>query len=119
MKSPCSSTAIALEGLNVEPDTADTVLCRARLLVDRRALDLEATAPGPIGAMSEMLYGLGAGVEIVSLYHQPDGADVAAYVQCERNGRRCWSYGRARTGAEATVRALIAGANELTGRLAA
>ncbi len=105
--------AIALHELQVAPADADTVVCRARLTVGRRALDLETRAPGTIGAMSEILYGLGAGVEIVSLYQQPDGAHVAAYLLCERDGRRCWSYGRAATGDEATVRALISAANQL------
>lgn len=104
---------ITLRELLVEPGGADTVVCRARLTVGRRAMDLETSAPGTIGAMSEMLHGLGAGVEIVSLYQQPDGAHVAAYLLCERAGRRCWSYGRAATGDEATVRALIAAANQL------
>ena len=108
---------IALQGLQVQPHTDDTVRCRASLTVDKCALDLESTGPGTIGAMSEMLYGLGVGVEIVSLYHQQDGDQTAAYLQCTRNGERCWAYGRAASGEEATVRALIAAANQLTGRL--
>lgn len=111
--------AISLQQLHIEPEPGDAIRCRATLTVDQRPIDLETSAFGTIGAMSEMLYGIGAGVEIVSLYHQPDGAQVAAYLLCRRDGEQCWSYGRAATGDEATVRALIAAANQLTGRCAA
>lgn len=104
---------ITLERLASQPGPGDVVRCQATLTVDARPLQLEAEAFGTIGAMSEMLYGLGAGVEIISLYHQKDGAQVAAYLQCERDGQRCWAYGRAATGDEATVRALISAANQL------
>ncbi|WP_024332950.1 hypothetical protein [Gordonia hirsuta] len=104
---------IALQQLRTEPGPGDSVHCRATLTVGQQPLHLEASAFGAIGAMSEMLYGLGAGVEIVSLYHQRDGRQVAAYLRCERDGRQCWAYGLADTGDEATVRALISAANQL------
>lgn len=104
---------IALQQLDTRPGPGDTVCCAATLTVDSRPHHLEAEAFGTIGAMSEMLYGLGAGVEIVSLYHQNDGTQIAAYLQCERDSKRCWAYGRAATGDEATVRALISAANQL------
>ncbi|GAA4755453.1 hypothetical protein MUG78_07450 [Gordonia alkaliphila] len=113
------SGSITLQHLQIHTEVGDTVRCRATLIVDQRELHLETSAHGTIGAMSEMLYGLGLGVEIVGLYHQNDGAEVTAYLQCLRDGERCWSYGRAATGDEATVHALIAAANQLTGRLQA
>ncbi|AVL99402.1 hypothetical protein C6V83_03005 [Gordonia iterans] len=107
---------ISLRRMQIEPETGDTVRCRVDMIVDEQAVGLETSAPGAIGAMSELLHGLGAGVEIVSLYHQQDGAHIAAYLLCERDGRRCWAYGRAGTGDEATARALVSAANQLTGR---
>ncbi|AUH67210.1 MULTISPECIES: hypothetical protein [Gordonia] len=104
---------IALEAITIEPGRGDTVTCRARINLGRRCHDVSATAVGAIGAMTEVLYALGAGVEIVSLYqHQEDGETVT-YLLCERDLHRSWSYGRGRTGDEATINALIAGANQL------
>lgn len=111
--------AITLRHLQIHDEMGDTVRCLATLTVDHRDLHLETSAHGTIGAVSEMLYGLGFGVEIVGLYHQTDGAEVTAYLQCTRDGEQCWSYGRAANGDEATVHALIAAANQLTGRLPA
>lgn len=111
--------AIALRRLHVEPEAGDSVLCRVSLTVDHQPMDLEVSALGTIGAISELLYGLDAGVEIVALYQQHHDGQVAAYLQCARDGQRCWSYGRADGGDEATARALISAANQLTGRRAA
>lgn len=105
--------AIALQQLRLEPDTGDTVRCYADLLVDDQALHLESTASGAIGALSELLHGLDAGVEIVTFYQQHDGERIAVYLLCARKGERCWAYGRATTGDEAVARALISAANQL------
>lgn len=106
---------IALQTMSIEPDRADTVTCRARLTLGRRSHDVTATATGTIGAMTEILYALGAGVEIVSLYQEQDGDETVTYLLCERDSRQIRSYGRGRNGDEATVNALIAGANQLAG----
>ncbi|MFT4086008.1 MAG: hypothetical protein QM658_02460 [Gordonia sp. (in: high G+C Gram-positive bacteria)] len=109
--------ALTLRRFEVEPDLGDMVTCRALLSShhDDREIDRAATAYGPIGAMSEILYGLNAGVEIVSFYTQPDGDQVAAYLQCTRDSARCWAFGRGRTSAEAAARALISASNQLAG----
>lgn len=109
----CPDGAIALHELEVEPDAGYSVRCRARLALRGRTEYREASAHGAISAMSEILYGLNAGVEIVSLHHQHDGAGTAAYLLCERDGRQCWAYGRGTDGDEATIAALVAGANQL------
>ncbi|MGB3698477.1 MAG: hypothetical protein WBA05_13680 [Gordonia sp. (in: high G+C Gram-positive bacteria)] len=105
---------ITLQTLSMELDRADTVTCRARITRGRRSHDLAATATGPIGAMTEILYALGVGVEIVSLSQERDGDETVVYLLCERDARRVRSYGRGRTGDEAAVNALIAGANRFT-----
>ena len=105
--------AIALHDLQITDDGDDSVRCRARLRIHSRTETREASAHGTIRAMTEILHDLGAGVEIVSLYHQQDGDQIAAYLLCERDGERCWAYGRAPRGDDATIAALIAGANQL------
>ncbi|EGD53791.1 hypothetical protein [Gordonia neofelifaecis] len=104
---------IALEAMSIEPDRGDTVTCRARINLGKRTHDVSATAVGSIGAMTEMLYALGAGVEIAALCQHQDDGEVVTYLLCLRDTRQCWSYGRGRTGDEATINALIAGANQL------
>lgn len=104
---------IALHAMSVEPDRGDTVRCRARISLGKRSHDVSVTAIGTISAMSEILYGLGAGVEIVSLSQEQIGDETVTYLRCERDAQQCWSYGRGRTGDEAAVNALIAGANQL------
>lgn len=102
-----------LHQLSVEAGADDLVTCRAMISDAGHELDLQARATGPIGAMTEILYDLNAGVEIVSLHQQREGDGIATYLLCERDGRRCWAFGRATTGDEATARALVAGANQL------
>lgn len=105
---------ISLQTLSVEPTRGDTVTCRARITLGTRSHEVSATAVGTIGAMVEMLYTLGAGVEIVSLSQDRVGDEVVTYLRCERDERQCVSYGRGTTGDEAVVNALIAGANQLS-----
>lgn len=114
----CPHGAIALRDFTVEPTRGDTVTCHARITSGTREQTLTATAVGAIGAMTEMLYGMGAGVEIVSLSQHVEGDDTIVYLLCERNGRQSWSYGRGRASDEAAVNALIAGANQLAETLA-
>lgn len=104
---------ITLQNLSVEPARADTVIARARLTLGRRAHEITATASGTIAAMTEILYALGAGVEIVTFSQQRDGDETVTYLLCERDSRQRWSCGRGRDGDEAAVNALIAGANQL------
>ncbi|WP_353107700.1 hypothetical protein [Gordonia sp. (in: high G+C Gram-positive bacteria)] len=106
--------AISLDDLRIEPSAADMVRCTANVTVAARTVSLEATAAGTIGAMTSMLYDIGAGVEIMSFYQQTEGAEIITYLLCDRDGDRCWSYGRGRTGDESAVNALISGANQLT-----
>ncbi|MGB3303371.1 hypothetical protein [Gordonia sp. (in: high G+C Gram-positive bacteria)] len=104
---------ITLQTLSIEPARADTVVARAHITLGRDAHDISATATGTIAAMTEILYALGAGIEIVRLSQQRDGDETVTYLLCERDSRQGWSSGRGRDGDEATVNALIAGANQL------
>lgn len=105
--------AISLDDLRIEPGASDMVRCTADIRVAARTISLEATATGTIGAMTSMLYDIGAGVEIMSFYQQTEGEQVITYLLCDRDGDRCWSYGRGSTGDESAVNALISGANQL------
>lgn len=75
--------------------------------------DTYAPTTGPISALTDMLYRLGAGVEIVSFHRYDFTGGVATFLLCERDDRRTWSMGNGRTGQESALTALIAGANRL------
>ena len=105
--------SIALQAFSMEPARADAVHCTARVRIASRTVRLEATASGAIGAMTSMLYDLGAGVEIISFSQQVDDDEVTTYLLCEADGRRGWSYGIGGTADESAVAALISGANQL------
>lgn len=106
--------SIRLGAFSVAPARGDLVECQATLAVADEIMSLHATASGPIGAMTSMLYEIGAPVAIVAL-HQRLAVDgqTTTYLLCEDDNRQCWAYGTGDTGDMANVNALIAGANRL------
>ena len=104
---------IRLGAWSMTPAPSDMVECRATVAYADRIMSLSATATGPIGAMTSMLYDMGAGVSIVTLHQRQTEAGYAAFLLCERDNRQCWAYGDGSTGDEANVNALVAGANQL------
>jgi hypothetical protein len=91
----------------------DLLLCRATIATRDTICSLTTTASGPIGALTDMLYRLGAGVEIVSLHQYDLPGTVATFLLCARDGRRTWSMGEGQTGEDSALSALIAAANRL------
>ncbi|MGK9273386.1 2-isopropylmalate synthase [Williamsia muralis] len=91
----------------------DLLHCRATIATGDVIRSLSATATGPISALTDMLYRLGAGVEIVSLHQYDFAGGVATFLLCERDDRRTWAMGNGRTGQESALSALIAAANRL------
>ncbi|MFD3593491.1 2-keto-3-deoxygluconate kinase [Nocardia sp. NPDC058640] len=69
----------------------------------------------PVAAMTSALYDEGYPLEILHFHQRPTADGTATFVQCEVNGRRRWAVATAATGAESTVRAMIAGVNLLAG----
>jgi hypothetical protein len=91
----------------------DLLDCRATIATPDTIRSLSATATGPIAALTDMLYRLGAGVEIVSLHQYDFAGGVATFLLCERDDRRTWSMGSGETGQDSALGALIAAANRL------
>ncbi|MBF6330018.1 alpha-isopropylmalate synthase regulatory domain-containing protein [Nocardia transvalensis] len=70
-------------------------------------------AGSPVAALTSALYEEGYSVEILQFHQRRTPAGTATFVQCESNGRRGWGAAIANDGAESTVRAMIAGINQL------
>ncbi|NDZ97631.1 hypothetical protein G3I13_21405 [Streptomyces sp. SID6673] len=105
--------AIRLGSLRIETGRDDMVTCHATIAFADRIMSLQASAVGPIGAMTSMLHDIGAPIQIVSLHQREVSGTVTTFLLCESDDRQCWAYGDGNTGDEANVNALIAGANRL------
>ena len=93
--------------------TAGTTDYVATLAVADRIDTARATAPGPIGALTSMLYDAGYGLEILA-FHQRETVDgTATFVHCEQGGRRQWSVALGPDAADSARRAIVAAANML------
>ncbi|MFI5782216.1 alpha-isopropylmalate synthase regulatory domain-containing protein [Nocardia sp. NPDC051570] len=69
----------------------------------------------PVAALTSALYDEGYPVEILQFHQRRTASGTATFVQCESNGRRGWGAALADDGPESTVRAMIAGINQLGG----
>ncbi|WP_066910052.1 alpha-isopropylmalate synthase regulatory domain-containing protein [Millisia brevis] len=74
-----------------------------------------ARAYGPVEAMTESLHKAGLPIEIGEFHQQLTEAGWASYITCRYHDRTVWAAGVGRDGTEATLRAMIAGANRLHG----
>lgn len=72
-------------------------------------------AYGPVEAMTESLHRAGLPIEIGEFHHQKTEVGYTAYLTCRHHDRTVWAAGAGRDGVEATLRAMIAGANRLHG----
>ncbi|AZG47503.1 hypothetical protein [Gordonia insulae] len=104
---------IRLGAWSVEAGREDMVTCRATIADADRIVSLQASASGPIGAMTSMLHDIGAPVQIVRLHQRSVDGVITTFLLCERDDRQCWAYGSGDSADEANVNALIAGANRL------
>ncbi len=105
--------AIRLGTWSTRWDREYLVTCQATIAHADKIMSLQATAAGPIGAMTSMLHDIGAPVQIAGLHQREVAGTVITFLLCEHDDRRCWAYGTGQTADEANVRALIAGANRL------
>ncbi|MDL9946283.1 hypothetical protein QSJ19_11875 [Gordonia sp. ABSL11-1] len=105
--------AIRLGSWSMETAREDLVTCRATIAFSDTIMSVQATASGPIGAMTSILHDIGAPVQIVRLHQREVDGTVTTFLLCENDGRQCWAYGDGATGDEASLNALIAGANRL------
>ncbi len=72
-----------------------------------------ALACGPVAAMTEMLHDLGFGLEIHSFHRHDLGDTHVTFLHCGSGEQRTWVMGMGETGAESTLRAMIAGINRI------
>ncbi|RZK95464.1 MAG: 2-isopropylmalate synthase [Rhodococcus sp. (in: high G+C Gram-positive bacteria)] len=72
-----------------------------------------ASAPGPVAAMTSMLYDAGCPMEILSFHQHEIGHRTATFLLCESDGIRLWAMGIGESHTESTLRAMISGANRL------
>ncbi|GCE40799.1 hypothetical protein Rhow_004442 [Rhodococcus wratislaviensis] len=72
-----------------------------------------ASAPGPVSAMTSMLYDAGCAIEILSYHQHEIGHRTATFLLCESAGIRLWAMGIGESRTESTLRAMISGANRL------
>lgn len=106
-------STIRLGSWSMESGREDLVTCRATIAYADRIMSLQAQATGPIGAMTSMLNEIGAPVQIVRFHQRELDGMITTFLLCEHDDRQYWAYGNGLTGDEASVNALIAGANRL------
>ncbi|NKY52918.1 2-keto-3-deoxygluconate kinase [Nocardia vermiculata] len=70
-------------------------------------------AGNPVAALTSALYDEGYPLEILQFHQRSTDAGTATFVQCECNGRRGWGAALAGDGPESTMRAMVAGINQL------
>lgn len=107
------SGSIRLGAWSVAPQAADMVECRATIACDDRIMSASATASGPVGAMTSILHDIGAPVQIVQFHQRRTDGHITTILLCENGNRQCWAYGDGTTSDEASLNALVAGANRL------
>ena len=104
---------IRLDSWTASPSDGDRLDCRATIVVGNHDHALSARATGQLGALSSMLYDLGAGVEIHRLHQRRDGDSYVTLLLCGNDDDEWWAMGSGTNGDEANRNALIAGANRL------
>jgi hypothetical protein len=109
-----TSGPLRLGNWSADRGADDLLFCQATIADGDRISAMTTTASGPIGALSDMLYQLGAGVEISDLHQYDRSGGVITLLHCERSGRRTWSMGSGTTGEDSALAALIAAANRLS-----
>ncbi len=75
-----------------------------------------ATAAGPVGALTEMLYDHGIAVEMLRFHQRqagPDGQETATFIQGSDGHRDAWAMGWSTDPTQSALRAVIACANRL------
>lgn len=76
---------------------------------DASAVRAQATASGAIAACSEMLHGLGYGIEIERFHQHHRGSTWATMLYCTTGGNPegAWAIGLGENSAEASVKAML------------
>lgn len=112
-KADTATDIVRLGTWTITPHQQDLVECRATVSYANRSMSLSATASGPVGAMTSILYEIGAPMQIMRSHQRNQDGRITARLLCESNYRQFWASGGGATCDEANVNALVAGANEL------
>jgi hypothetical protein len=86
---------------------------QATLAVGDRITTTSAAAPGPLAALTAMLYDRGIAVEMTDFHQLPAGERTATFI-CGSDGIRSeWAMGLSEDPTQSALRAIIACANRL------
>jgi len=107
------SAAIRLGGWRIADRADAQVELTATIATGDRIAPMSVTATGPLGALTGMLYEIGAPVEIVALHQQSTPEGYFTFINADRDDRRMWAIGRGDDATESAMQALIAAANRL------
>lgn len=88
---------------------------RATLALGDHIGTAQATACGPVAALTAMLYERGVAVEVTAFHQRIAGADVATFIQGANGTRVEWAMGLASDPVQSALRAVVACANRLLG----
>ncbi|GED96619.1 hypothetical protein [Gordonia crocea] len=112
-RSSPAERGIRLHSWATSPADGDRLACRATIVVDNHDHRVEARATGQLGALTAMLYDVGAGVEIHRFHQRREGDEFITILLCGNDYDEWWAVGSGADGDEASRNALIAGANLL------
>ncbi|MBX7450336.1 homocitrate synthase [Mycolicibacterium sp. 3033] len=86
---------------------------RATLALGDRIGTAQATACGPVAALTAMLYELGVAVEMTAFHQRTAGRDIATFIEGAHGARVEWALGVASDPVQSALRAVVACANRL------
>jgi hypothetical protein len=86
---------------------------QATLAIGDRISTTSAAAPGPVAALTAMLYDRGIAVEMTAFHQVPAGEHTATFVRGRDGVRSQWAMGWSDDPTQSALRAVIACANRL------
>ena len=86
---------------------------QATLAVGDRISTSSAAAPGPVAALTAMLYDRGIAVEMMAFHQVPAGEHTATFVRGSDGARSRWAMGWSEDPTQSALRAVVACANRL------
>ncbi|MCG7593804.1 homocitrate synthase [Mycobacterium sp. PSTR-4-N] len=86
---------------------------RATLALGDRIATAQASACGPVAALTAMLHERGVAVEMTAFHQRAAGSDIATFIQGGNGTRVEWALGVAPDPVQSALRAVVACANRL------
>lgn len=86
---------------------------QATLAIGDRITTSSAAAPGPVAALTAMLYDRGIAVEMTAFHQLPAGEHTATFIRGSNGLRSEWAMGLSDDPTQSALRAVIACANRL------